>query len=53
MVNKRLHYMGVTSLSVFGGNFVLDKVRRGLISVRWLELRGAHFLEVRNVLVQW
>ena len=32
-VNKRKHYVGVASLSVFGGNFVLAKVRRGLISV--------------------
>ena len=45
--------MGVTSLSVFGGNFVLAKVRQGLISVRCSELREVHFLEVRNVLVLW
>ena len=37
----------IVSLSVFGGNFVLDKVRLGLISVRCSELRGVHFLEVR------
>ena len=43
--------MGVASLSVFGGNFVLAKVRRGLISVRCSELRGVRFSEVRNVLV--
>ena len=40
--------MGVTSLSVFGGNFVLAKVRRGLISVRCSELRGVRFSEVRG-----
>ena len=52
-VDKRKHYVGVASLSVFGGNFVLAKVRRGLISVRCSELRGVRFLEVRNVLVLW
>ena len=36
-VDKCLHYVGVTSLSIFGGNFVLAKVRWGLISVRCLE----------------
>ena len=45
--------MGVASLSVFGsvfgGNFVLAKVRRGLVSVRCSELRGVRFSEVRNV----
>ena len=45
--------MGVASLSVFGGNFVLAKVHRGLISVRCSELRGVRFSEVRNVLVLW
>ena len=45
--------MGVASLSVFGGNFVLAKVRRGLISVCCSELRGVRFSEVRNVLVLW
>ena len=50
---KRKHYVGVASLSVFGGNFVLAKVRRGLISVRCWELRGVRFSEVRNVLVLW
>ena len=35
--------------SVFGGNFVLAKVRWGLISVRCSELRGVRFSEVRNV----
>ena len=39
VVDKRQHYVGVASLSVFGGNFVLTKVRRGLISVRCSELR--------------
>ena len=37
------------SLSVFGGNFVLAKVRRCLISVCCSELRGVRFSEVRNV----
>ena len=32
MVDKRPHYVGVTSLSVFGCNFILAKVRRGRIS---------------------
>ena len=41
------------SLSIFGGNFVFAKVHWGLISVRCLELRGVHFLEVQNVLVLW
>ena len=50
-VVKPRYYVGVASLSVFGGNFVLAKVRRGLISVRCSELRGVHFSEVRNVLV--
>ena len=43
----------LSSLSVFGGNFVLAKVRWGLISVRCSELRGVRFSEVRNVLVLW
>ena len=43
--------VGVVSLSTFGGNFVLDKVHLGLISVRCSELRGVCFSEVRNVLV--
>ena len=43
----------VVSLSIFGGNFVLAKVRLGLISVRCSELRGVHFSEVRNVLGLW
>ena len=50
-VDKRPDYVGVTSLSVFGGNFILAKVRWGLICVRCLELRGVHFSEVRNVLL--
>ena len=50
-VEKGPHYVGVTSLSVLGGNFVLAKVRRGLISVRCSEFRGVRFSEVRNVLV--
>ena len=52
-VDKRQHYVGVASLSVFGDNFVLAKVRQGLISVRCSELRGVRFSEVRNVLVLW
>ena len=52
-VDKRQHYVGVASLSVFGGNFVLAKERRDLISVRCSELRGVRFSEVRNVLVLW
>ena len=51
-VYKHQHYVGVASLFVFEGNFVLSKVRWGLISVRCLELRGVRFLEVQNVL-QW
>ena len=43
----------LSSLSVFGGNFVLAKVRWGLISVRCSEFRGVRFSEVRNVLVLW
>ena len=44
-VDKRPHYVGVTPLSVFGGNFILAKVRRGRISVRCSELRGVRFSE--------
>ena len=36
-VNKRPHYAGVTSLSIFGVNFVLAKVGWGLISVHCSE----------------
>ena len=43
----------LSSLSVFGGNFVLAKVRLGLVSVRCSELRGVRFSEVQNVLVLW
>ena len=43
----------LSSLSVFGGNFVLAKVRWGLVSVRCSELRGVRFSEVQNVLVLW
>ena len=50
-VDNRQYYVGVASLSIFGGNFVLAKVHRGLISVHCSELRGVHFSEVRNVLV--
>ena len=45
--------VGTVSLSVFGGNFVLAKVRLGLISVCCSELRGVRFSEVRNVLILW
>ena len=41
----------VVSLFVFGGNFVLAKVCRRLISVCCSELRGVSFSEVRNVIV--
>ena len=50
-VDKCQYCVGVASLSVFGGNFVLAKVRRGLISVHCSELRGVCFSVVRNVLV--
>ena len=39
VVDKCPHSVGIASLSVFGGNFVLAKVHRGLISVRCSELR--------------
>ena len=55
-IDKRSHYIQnccVVSLFVFSGNFVLAKVCLGLISVCCSELRGVHFLEVRNVLVLW
>ena len=45
-VDKRLHYMGVNSLSVFRGNFVVAKVCRGLISVRCLELSASWRFEM-------
>ena len=53
VLDKRPHYVGVTLLSVFGSNFVLAKVRWGLISVRCSELRGVRISEVRNVLALW
>ena len=53
-VNKHPHYVVETSLSIFGGNFVLARVcRGGGVGVRCLELRGVRFLEVQNVLVLW
>ena len=55
-VDKCLHHVQnycIVSLFIFRGNFVLAKVRLGLISVCCSELRGVHFLEVRNVLVLW
>ena len=55
-VDKRSHHVQnyrVVSLFVFRGNFVLARVRLGLIGVCCSELRGVHFLEVRNVLVLW
>ena len=39
-------YKTIVSLFVFGGNFVLAKVRLGLISVRCSELKDVHFMEV-------
>ena len=42
----------VVSLSVFGGNFVLAKVRLGFISVCSSELRGVCFSEVQNVFLE-
>ena len=53
MVNKHPHYVSVASLSVFGGNFVLAKVCRGLTSVCCLELKSVCFSEVQNILVLW
>ena len=44
--------VGVVSLSVFGGNFVLAKVHLGLISVCSSELRGVCFSEVQNVFLE-
>ena len=52
-VDKHQYCVGVASLSFFGGNFVLAKVRQDLISVRCSELRGVRFSAVRNVLVLW
>ena len=53
ILDKCPHYVGIASLSDFGGNFVLAKVHQGLISVHCSELRGVRFSEVRNVLVLW
>ena len=44
-VNKRPHYVGVASLSIFRGNLALTKVCRGLISVHYSEFRGVRFSE--------
>ena len=52
-VDKRQYCVGVALLSIFRGNFVLAKVRCGLISVRRSELRGVRFSVVQNVLVIW
>ena len=52
-VNKCPDYVGVTSLSIFRGNFILARVRWGLISVHCLELKGIRFSELRNVLFLW
>ena len=43
-VDKRPHYMGVASLSVFGGNFVLAKADQCLLFgvERCLLLGGSH-----------
>ena len=46
-------FVGVVSLSIFGGNFALAKVHLELISVRCSELRGVRFTEVQNVLGLW
>ena len=43
-VDKHPCYVGVSSLSVFRGDFVLAKVCRGLISVHCLELRGVWYV---------
>ena len=45
--------VGVVSLSIFGGNFVLAKVRLVLIGVPCSELRGVRFSEAQNVLGLW
>ena len=45
--------VGVVSLSIFRGNFVLAKVRLALIGVRCSELRGVRFSEVQNVVGLW
>ena len=50
---ERPHYVSVTSLSVFGGNFVLAKVSRGLMIIGCSELSGVRLSEVRNVLLLW
>ena len=52
-VDKRLHYVGVASVSIFRGNFVLAKVHRGLISVPLFGVERCPLLGVRNVLVLW
>ena len=43
--------VGVVSLSVSGGHFILAMVRRGLISVRCPEQRGGRFSEVSFTLI--
>ena len=45
--------MGVASLSVFRGNFILAKVHWGPNSVSYSELGSVYFLEAQNVLVLW
>ena len=52
-VDKRPHYVSVTSLSVFGGNLYWLRYVGGPIGIRCSELRGVRFLEFRNVLVLW
>ena len=49
-IDKHPYYVGIASLSVFGGNFILAKVHWGLNKVSYLELRSVYFLEARNVL---
>ena len=47
--------MGVVSLSVFKGNFVLAKVSLGLVVVHCTRLKGVRFSVVEDVhvLVLW
>ena len=44
MDDKLQHYVGIVSLSVLGGNFVLAKVCWGLTSVRCSELSRCQLL---------
>ena len=56
VVDKHLHYdictkllVGVVSLSAFGGNFVLDKVRLGSSASVSSELRGVCINQVQVI----